>query len=50
VVVLVEHGGHGGAVAAPVARKVLESYYKRPKKTLPSHFKVAQETSRPAIE
>jgi penicillin-binding protein 2 len=50
VVALVEHGGHGGAAAAPVARKVLESYYQRPKKILPSHLKVAQETSRPAIE
>ena len=50
VVVLVEHGGHGGATAAPVARKVLESYYNRTKKILPSHLKVAQETSRSAIE
>jgi len=27
VVVFVEHGGFGGAVAAPVARKVFEAYY-----------------------
>ena len=27
VVVLVEHGGHGGAVAAPVAQKVLQAYF-----------------------
>ncbi|HOU53222.1 MAG TPA: penicillin-binding transpeptidase domain-containing protein [Myxococcota bacterium] len=27
VVVFVEHGGFGGSVAAPVARKVLEAYY-----------------------
>jgi penicillin-binding protein 2 len=27
VTVLVEHGGHGGAVAAPVAKKVLEKYF-----------------------
>jgi len=26
VAVLVEHGGHGGAAAAPVARKVIEEY------------------------
>lgn len=26
VVVLVEHGGHGGSVAAPVAKKVIEKY------------------------
>ncbi len=29
VVAFVEHGGGGGAVAAPVARKVMESYYSR---------------------
>ncbi len=29
VVAFVEHGGGGGAVAAPVARKVMESYYLR---------------------
>lgn len=28
VAVLVEHGGHGGAAAAPVARKVIEEYLK----------------------
>jgi penicillin-binding protein 2 len=50
VVALVEHGGHGGAAAAPVARKVLESYYKRTRGILPSHLKVAQETSRPTME
>jgi penicillin-binding protein 2 len=27
VTVLVEHGGHGGSAAAPVARKVLERYF-----------------------
>jgi penicillin-binding protein 2 len=26
VAVLVEHGGHGGAAAAPIARKVIETY------------------------
>ncbi len=26
VTVLVEHGGHGGAIAAPLARKVIEAY------------------------
>ena len=39
-----------GATAAPVARKVLENYNNRTKKILPSHLKVAQETSRPAVE
>jgi penicillin-binding protein 2 len=28
VAVLVEHGGHGGSAAAPVARKVIEEYLK----------------------
>ncbi|GJL77722.1 MAG: penicillin-binding protein 2 [Nitrospinaceae bacterium] len=28
VAVLVEHGGHGGASAAPVAKKVMEAYFK----------------------
>lgn len=27
VVVLVEHGGYGGAVAAPIAKKVIEKYF-----------------------
>jgi len=28
VVVLVEHGGHGGSAAAPVAQKILETYFR----------------------
>jgi penicillin-binding protein 2 len=28
VAVLVEHGGHGGAVAAPIAQKVMAEYFK----------------------
>jgi penicillin-binding protein 2 len=28
VAVLVEHGGHGGGAAAPVARRVIEEYMK----------------------
>lgn len=27
VVVIVEHGGHGGSAAAPVARKILDAYF-----------------------
>ena len=27
VVVLVEHGGHGGSAAAPIARRILEAYF-----------------------
>jgi penicillin-binding protein 2 len=29
VVVLVEHGGHGGAAAAPIAGKIIEAYLRR---------------------
>jgi penicillin-binding protein 2 len=29
VVVLVEHGGHGGSEAAPVAKRVLEAFFKK---------------------
>jgi penicillin-binding protein 2 len=32
VVVLVEHGGHGGAVAAPIARKILQGYFQKYRK------------------
>lgn len=32
VTVLVEHGGHGGSAAAPVAKAVLEEYFKNKKK------------------
>ena len=31
VAVLVEHGGHGGAAAAPVAKKIIEEYVKNAK-------------------
>jgi penicillin-binding protein 2 len=31
VTVLVEHGGHGGSAAAPVAKKVLERYFAKKK-------------------
>jgi len=40
VVVLIEHGGHGGAAAAPVAKKVLEKYYLRQKDKHPSPLQV----------
>lgn len=29
VAVLVEHGGHGGTAAAPVAKRIIEEYFKR---------------------
>jgi penicillin-binding protein 2 len=50
VVALIEHGGHGGATAAPVARKVLENFYKRTKGISPSLLKMARETSRLPME
>jgi len=28
IAVIVEHSGHGGSVAAPIARKVMETYLK----------------------
>lgn len=34
VAVLVEHGGHGGSAAAPIARRVIEEYLKNDKPTL----------------
>jgi len=45
VVVLLEHGGHGGATAAPVARKVLESFYLRNKAKPPSYLQMAHRSS-----
>jgi len=35
VVVLVEHGGSGGATAAPIARKLLEAFYRKQEKDAP---------------
>jgi penicillin-binding protein 2 len=29
VSVLIEHGGHGGSAAAPIAKKVIEAFYNR---------------------
>jgi penicillin-binding protein 2 len=45
VVVLVEHGGGGGSAAAPLAKKVLETYYRRGKKGHPSPGRVAVQRS-----
>lgn len=41
VVVLVEHGGHGGATAAPIARQVVAAYYEQKKKA-PEQIRIAQ--------
>jgi penicillin-binding protein 2 len=35
VVVLVEHGGHGGETAAPIARHILEEYFRSPQPDTP---------------
>jgi len=45
IVALIEHGGHGGAVAAPVAKKVLEYYYLRQKMKTPSPLQIARQAS-----
>ncbi|OGP99055.1 MAG: hypothetical protein A2Z51_03305 [Deltaproteobacteria bacterium RBG_19FT_COMBO_52_11] len=42
VVAMIEHGGHGGAAAAPVARKVLEAFYGR-KNGGPSPFQLVRQ-------
>jgi penicillin-binding protein 2 len=42
VVAFVEHGGGGGAVAAPVAQKVMENYYARKKLPAPATLTIAQ--------
>ncbi len=49
VVVLVEHGGHGGAVAAPMARQVLAAYYGQ-KKRVPEQIRVAQKLELEFVE
>jgi len=33
VTVIIEHGGHGGSTAAPVAKKLIEEYYRKNKTT-----------------
>ena len=50
VVALIEHGGHGGAAAAPVAKKVLENYFQRHKAKPPSSLKMARRSSADGTE
>jgi penicillin-binding protein 2 len=50
VVAMIEHGGHGGSAAAPVAKKVLEKYYLRQKTKPPAPLHVAMQTSSAPIE
>jgi penicillin-binding protein 2 len=33
VAVFVEHGGHGGTGAAPIAKKIIEAFYKNNQKS-----------------
>jgi cell division protein FtsI/penicillin-binding protein 2 len=28
VAIIIEHGGHGGATAAPIAKKIFKKYFK----------------------
>lgn len=41
VAVLVEHGGHGGSAAAPIARRVLAKYFEGRKQELPVEQDIA---------
>ncbi|MBI2088588.1 MAG: penicillin-binding protein 2 [Deltaproteobacteria bacterium] len=41
VAVLVEHGGHGGAAAAPVAKKIIEKYFTRDGRPAPTEPRLA---------
>ena len=34
--IVVEHGGHGGAAAAPIARRIFEAYFQTPPKGTPA--------------
>jgi cell division protein FtsI/penicillin-binding protein 2 len=43
VAVLVENGGHGGVVAGPVARSVLQTYFKLSKDATPATVDDARE-------
>jgi penicillin-binding protein 2 len=36
IVVIVENAGHGGSVAAPIARKILDAYFEGKKKLKPA--------------
>ncbi|PWB80668.1 MAG: penicillin-binding protein 2 [Candidatus Methylomirabilota bacterium] len=37
IAVVIEHGGFGGQVAAPIARSLLEAWFKLPRDTAPTH-------------
>jgi penicillin-binding protein 2 len=41
VSVLIEHGGHGGAVSAPIARGLIQEYYRRNKRYEPEPEDIA---------
>ncbi len=46
VAVIVEHGGHGGATAAPIARKIIETYNRYYPQEVPEN---AEEGAKPGI-
>jgi penicillin-binding protein 2 len=43
VTVLVEHGGHGGSAAAPLARQVMETYFKNKPKVQEARLEARSE-------
>jgi len=49
VAILVEHGGHGGSVAAPIARQVMEAYFKKTGKIMELAEKGPQKPNLPAV-
>jgi penicillin-binding protein 2 len=44
VAVIVEHGGHGGATAAPIARKIIETYNRYYPREVPENTEDGTET------
>jgi penicillin-binding protein 2 len=43
VVAIVEHGGHGGSVAAPIVRDIIKGYYLKKERKEESHEQVRQD-------
>ncbi|MDP7570715.1 MAG: penicillin-binding transpeptidase domain-containing protein [Myxococcota bacterium] len=44
VVALVEHGGHGGSAAAPIAGKVMQRYFEKQRRDLEPALAAAEDT------
>lgn len=47
VAVLVEHGGHGGSAAAPMAKKVIEKYFTLDRQPSPTEPRLASRSGEP---